>query len=132
MTALRDWYRDGLLRDVLPFWLAHGLDRECGGYLSSLDRQGRVFEDDKSIWVQGRFAWLLATTYSELDQNDAYLDAARLGIDFLRRHGADSDGKLFFTTTRDGRPLRRRRYYYSEAFAAQANAAWSRAAKASL
>jgi hypothetical protein len=49
-------YRDGLLDDVVPFWLKHGVDRENGGIFSCLDRDGSVFDTDKSIWIQGRFA----------------------------------------------------------------------------
>jgi N-acylglucosamine 2-epimerase len=35
---------------------------------------------------------------------------------------------MFFTVTRDGRPLRKRRYVFSEMFAAMALAAWCAAA----
>ncbi len=57
-----------------------------------------------------------------------WLEAARSGIEFLRCHGSDPDGKLYFTVTRDGKPLRMRRYVYSESFASIANAAYARAA----
>ena len=37
-------YRDGLLDDCVPFWLRHGLDREHGGVMTCLDREGRVLD----------------------------------------------------------------------------------------
>ena len=61
------------------------------------------------------------------EKKPEWLDAARSGIEFLRRQGSGPGGKLFFTVTRDGQPLRMRRYVYSESFAAIANAAYSRA-----
>ena len=41
------------------------------------------------------------------------------------RHARGEGGKLYFTVTRDGRPLRMRRYVYSECFATVGNAAFS-------
>lgn len=125
--ALTETYRDTLLNDVMPFWLRHGLDREHGGYLTALDRDGAVIDTDKSIWFQGRGAWTFATLFNTIEQRPEWIDAARSGIEFLRRHGNGPGGKLNFTVTRDGQPLRMRRYVYSESFAAIANAAFARA-----
>ena len=126
-SALAETYRDTLLDDVIPFWLRHGLDREHGGYLTALDRDGYVIDTDKSIWFQGRGAWMFATLYNTVENKAEWLEAARGGIEFLRRHGSGPDGKLYFTVTRDGRPLRMRRYVYSESFAAIAHPAYARA-----
>lgn len=126
-TSLAALYRSTLLEDVIPFWLRHGLDHEQGGHLTALDRDGTVIDTDKSIWFQGRAAWIYATLFNTVERRCEWLDAATSGIEFLRRHGAAPDGKLFFSVTRDGRPLRMRRYVYSESFAAIANAAYSRA-----
>lgn len=121
-------YRDALLGDVVPFWLRHGVDGEHGGILTCLGRDGTVIDTDKSIWFQGRGAWMFATLYNTVERKPAWLDAAGSAIEFLRRHGAAPDGKLYFSVTREGSPLRMRRYVYSEAFAAIANAAYARAA----
>jgi N-acylglucosamine 2-epimerase len=120
-------YRDTLLDNVIPFWLRHGLDREHGGYLTALDRDGTVIDTDKSIWFQGRGAWTFATLFNTVEKSSEWLDAARSGIEFLRQHGSGPGGKLYFTVTRDGQPLRMRRYVYSESFAAIANAAFAQA-----
>jgi N-acylglucosamine 2-epimerase len=126
-SSLAAVYRDALLGDVIPFWLRHGLDHDHGGYLTALDRDGTVIDDDKSIWFQGRGAWTFSTLFNTVERKPEWLDAARSGIEFLRRHAAAPDGKLYFTVTRDGRPLRMRRYVYSESFAAMASAAYARA-----
>ncbi|NQU11354.1 AGE family epimerase/isomerase [bacterium] len=123
-------YRDGLLNDTLPFWLPRSIDREQGGYLTALDGDGSVLCTDKSVWVQGRFAWLLATLYQTVEQRSEWLEYSRHGIDFINRHCVDTDGRLFFCVTRDGRPLRKRRYVFSEAFAVMALAAYGKAAGA--
>jgi N-acylglucosamine 2-epimerase len=96
-SRLAATYRDALLVDVIPFWLRHGLDREHGGYLTALDRDGTVIDTDKSIWFQGRGAWMFATLHNTVEQNPAWRAAATSGIEFLRRHGAAPSGKLYFT-----------------------------------
>lgn len=146
-AGLAAFYRDTLLNDVMPFWLRHGMDREHGGILTCLDRDGSIVDTDKSVWFQGRAAWMFATvgqcvppdfltknpaqaeSGNQKDGRDApsYLAASRSCIEFFRTHCAAPDGKLYFTVTREGQPLRMRRYVYSESFAAIANAAFGKA-----
>ena len=126
-SALAGVYRETLLGDVIPFWLRHGLDRQHGGYLTALNRDGSAIDTDKSIWFQGRGAWMFATLYHTVERDARFLEAARSGIEFLRDHGFDPSGKMYFTVTRAGQPLRLRRYVYSESFAAIGSAAYARA-----
>ncbi|MFO1063350.1 MAG: AGE family epimerase/isomerase [Pirellulales bacterium] len=127
LQSIRSQYRQSLWQDVVPFWLRYGLDHEYGGYLTALARDGSVIDMDKSIWFQGRGAWMFSVLAQSDDCSEELKEeltsAARSGIDFLQRHGADPSGKLMFTVTRDGKPLRSRRYVYSESFAAIAYAA---------
>lgn len=128
LKALFALYRDGLLNDTLPFWIPRAIDREHGGYLTALDRDGSVLQTDKPVWVQGRFAWLLATLYTTIERRPEWLELSRHGIDFLNRHAFDADGRMFFSVTREGQPLRKRRYLFSEAFGVIALAAYGAAA----
>lgn len=128
LKALLATYRGGLLDDTLPFWIPRAIDRECGGYLTALDQDGTLLQSDKSVWVQGRFAWLLATLFETVERRAEWLDLSRHGIEFINRCCFDVDGRMFFSVTRDGRPLRKRRYLFAEAFAVIALAAFGRAA----
>jgi len=128
LDTLRDTYRDGLLSDCVPFWLRHGLDRDNGGVFTCLDRDGSLYDSDKSVWFQGRFGWLLGTLWSEVEPREEWLAGSRSCVEFLERHCFDTDGRMFFIVTRDGRPVRKRRYVFSEMFAAMAFAAYAAAA----
>ncbi|MEI6217749.1 MAG: AGE family epimerase/isomerase [bacterium] len=121
-------YRDGLLNDTLPFWLPRSLDREHGGFITSLARDGSILQTDKAVWFQGRFAWMLATLYNTVEKRTEWLEWSRSGIDFLNAHCFDTDGRMFFSVTREGKPLRKRRYIFSEIFAVIAMAAYGNAA----
>ena len=126
-TSLAQFYKSTLLDDVIPFWLKHGLDREHGGIITSLDRDGSIIDTDKSIWFQGRAGWMFATLSTSVERRAEWIDAARSCIEFNRAHGFREDGKMWFTVTREGLPLRMRRYVFSESFAAIANAACAKA-----
>jgi N-acylglucosamine 2-epimerase len=128
MDALIAAYRDGLLTDTLPFWLEHGWDRELGGIIGSLNRDGTIIDTDKSVWQQGRFAWVLGELYNHVEPREEWLAAARSVVSFMDRHCFDvSDGRMWFQVTREGQPIRKRRYAFSESFAAIAYGELARA-----
>lgn len=116
IAELADTYRRSLLDDVMPFWQTHGVDRECGGFLTFLDRDGSCYCTDKPVWFMGRTTWLFATLYHTVEPRPEWLELARHGYDFLTRHCFADNGKMYFTVTRDGRPLQMRRYVFSEVF----------------
>ncbi len=106
------------------FWLEHGMDRENGGIYTCLDRTGRIYSTDKSVWMQGRCGWTFSHLCSVYGVRGEWLEAARSCIDFMDRFciNKNAGGRMYFTVTGDGRPLRQRRYCFSEGFYAMANA----------
>lgn len=128
LAQLRETYRRGLLEDVVPFWMKHGVDRRYGGFMTCLDRDGTVIDTDKGVWQQGRAAWLFGELYNNVEPREEWLELARQGIEFLERYCFDPrDGRMWFHVTRDGQPLRKRRYAFSESFAAIAYGELARA-----
>ncbi len=110
-------YKAYLTQNVLPFWLDHAIDTEHGGIFTCLDRKGEVYGTDKSVWFQGRALWSFSKACRRAGNDPKYLDAAKCIYDFLDRC-VDSDGRMFFTVTREGKEIQKRRYYFSETFAA--------------
>ena len=127
LQDLKDFYRNQLLNDTIPFWFPRSFDREYGGFLLMRDSDGSLIDDDKAVWIQGRATWLLATLYNTVERKQEWLDGARLGYEFLTKHCFDADGRMFFHMTREGKPIRKRRYFFSETFAVIATAAYARA-----
>ena len=110
-------YKQALQIDILPFWLDHAIDNVNGGIFTQLDKKGNLYGQEKSVWFQGRALWVFAKAYNLIEKNAAYLAAAKTIFEFLPRC-TDTDGRMFFTVTADGRGLQKRRYYFSETFAA--------------
>jgi N-acylglucosamine 2-epimerase len=127
MKQLSEFYKKQLLNDTLPFWFPRSLDDQYGGYTLMRDRDGSLIDDDKAVWIQGRAAWLLATLYNTVEPRIEWMEGARSGIEFLNKYCFDTDGQMFFHVTRDGKPLRKRRYFFSETFAVIAHAAYAKA-----
>jgi N-acylglucosamine 2-epimerase len=117
------WVKDELKRSV-DFWLNYGMDKEHGGVYTCLDREGKIFSTDKSVWMQGRCGWIFAYLCTTYGKKEEWLEASRSCLDFLEEHcrNWDAEGRLYFTVTGDGKPLRQRRYCHSENFYCIANA----------
>ena len=122
------WYERELTENILPFWLKHGLDRIHGGVYTCLDRDGTLMDPTKSVWFQGRFGYTAAYAYNHVRPEPEWLAASKSCIDFIEAHCIDADGHMFFSVTEDGRPVRKRRYVFSETFAAIAMAEYAKAA----
>ncbi|HEX6847791.1 MAG TPA: AGE family epimerase/isomerase [Chitinophagaceae bacterium] len=127
LIALKEFYTDQLLKETVPFWFPRSFDDEYGGFLLMRDADGSLIDDDKAVWIQGRATWLLSTLYNTVERKQEWLDGAKLGYDFLNKHCFDTDGQMFFHVTRDGRPIRKRRYFFSETFYVIASAAYAKA-----
>jgi len=112
------------LKICADFWLKYGMDGENGGVYTCLDRKGEVYSTDKSVWMQGRCGWIFAYLCHMYGTRPEWLAASRSCLDFLEDHcrNAGAENRLYFTVTAEGEPLRQRRYYFSEAFYALANA----------
>lgn len=130
LAELRDIYRDGLLSDTIPWWQSRMIDREDGGYLTYRDADGSLLSTDKPIWVLGRVIWMWSRFYNTVEPRAEWLDVARHGIDFMLKHAFDpKDGRMYFRVMKDGTPLRKRRYVFSETFGVVALAEYATAAK---
>ena len=93
------FYYDQLTNNILPFWLKHARDDQCGGYVTCLNRDGSVFDYDKLCsWAQGRVMWTFGFIYNELEQRPEWLDMALHGVEFMRKYGFDQEtGRLYFS-----------------------------------
>lgn len=124
LMKLAEFYHEQLCYDCLPFWFPRAIDREHGGFLHCFDRDGSLVDEDKSVWAQGRMSWMLLSLYLDDERRPEWLEWAESGLSFLENHCIDpADGRMYFHVQRDGKPIRKRRYAYSESFAAIAYAA---------
>lgn len=123
LEAERNWIKDQL-ETCVAFWLEHGIDSVNGGVYTCLDRQGNVYSTDKSVWMQGRCAWTFSYLCRLYGVRPEWMEAAKSCLDFLEDHciNHDAGGRLYFTVTAEGAPLRQRRYNFSEGFYCIANA----------
>ena len=118
---IKSWaesYKKDLTENIMPFWMKYGLDRENGGVYTCVDREGSLMDTTKSVWFQGRFAFICSFAYNNVEKNQEWLDAAKSTLEFIEKHCFDEQGHMYFSVTADGKPLRKRRYVFSETFAA--------------
>ena len=123
LISAREWMHEELAR-CTEFWLKNGMDEVNGGVYTCLDRKGEIYSTDKSVWMQGRCGWIFAFLCRVYGVRDEWLKASKSCLDFMEAHCINraAGDRMYFTVTAEGKPLRQRRYCFSEAFYAMANA----------
>ena len=117
IIELKNFYHKQI-QEVAEFWVNSDLfDAENGGFITSVDRQGKSYNDDKSVWFQGRCLWTFSKLCNIYGANPIWKKYAQSGANFIKEHCIDTkDGRMYFTVTKKGEPLRKRRYFFSESF----------------
>ena len=117
---LAQQYKNELLNNVIPFWEDHSKDEKFGGYFTCLDREGKVFDTDKFIWLQAREVWMFSMLFNNVEQKPEWLEMALHGARFLQKYGHDGNLNWYFSLTREGKPLVQPYNIFSDCFAAMA------------
>ncbi len=114
---------------VLKFWLEHGPDREFGGFLGRIDRQGRKAKPaDKSIIQQSRHLWALSMWSARREGSTVVRNQAESIFKFIKDHFYDAqDGQFYYLTTESGKVLNKTKNICAQSFAIYALAEYSQA-----
>jgi N-acylglucosamine 2-epimerase len=113
-------YKNELLNGIVPFWLKNSPDTTHGGFFTCLTREGKVFDTDKFMWLQGREVWLFSMLYNTVEKRQEWLDMALHGAKFMEKYGRAADGTWYFSLTQAGKPLVQPYNIFSDCFASQA------------
>lgn len=119
--------RDHALARVLPFWAAHGVDHDYGGYLTDLDCDGSLGQaTEKHLVAQTRLVYSFAAGAAAGGPSE-WLNLARQGAAFILRHFRDvqHDG-WFWSVSRAGQPRETAKRTYGHAFVIYSLAEYAR------
>ena len=105
--AAGDWpvvFRDVLQHKVLQFWIDHALDKEYGGLLGQLNREGKpTGSGNKSVVLISRSLWSFSEAYRRYP-DPAYKKMAAECLKFLRDNMWDKQrGGYYFMVSREGK-----------------------------
>ncbi len=123
----KEIYRSALLNNVMPFWTENSEDKVNGGFFTCLDREGKVYDTDKFMWLQCRQVWTFSMLYLQVEQKKEWLDLANRGAEFLMKYGRDENNDWYFSVTKEGKPLTQAYNIFSDCFATMAFAQLSKA-----
>jgi N-acylglucosamine 2-epimerase len=117
LASYASLYYNELVDNILPFWLQNSIDKEHGGFFTCLDQEGKIYDTDKFMWLQGRQVWTFSYMYNHVQQNQEWLKVALHGANFMEKFGRDTDGNWYFSLTQDGKPLIQPYNIFSDCFA---------------
>ena len=120
-------YKSELERNILPFWLKNSKDEMNGGFFTCLDREGKVYDTDKFLWLQGREVWCFSYMYTHVEKKAEWLSMALHGASFMQKYGRDENGNWYFSLAADGKPLVQPYNIFSDCFATMAFSALDKA-----
>jgi cellobiose epimerase len=129
--ARRDWskeFQQVLQQNILQFWIDHAIDREYGGMIGWLGREGDpIPPGTKSLVQQARVVWTFSAAYERYPE-PGYKEVATHTLKFLREHMWDKEHNGFYwLVDRQGRVVNDQKHLYGESFAIYALAEYGRA-----
>ena len=121
-TPVIERYQEELKR-CISFWETHCIDHENGGFFTSLNHDGSVYDREKYMWMQWRIVYMFATLAKTSWNKPEFIRIARNGFDFLTAHGKSEDGTYYFALNERGEPSIAPYNIFSDCFAAMGAAA---------
>ena len=117
-----------LRENILPFWIAHTVDREGGGFYGSVSNDLAVDRDaPRGALLTSRILWTYSAAYRHYPEPQ-YLEMARWAYDDLMARFWDNEyGGLSWMAGAEGHPLSARKQIYGQAFGVYALAEYVRA-----
>lgn len=118
LTEYLQRIREDLDRTV-NFWLKHSHDTVNGGFFDCLDKDGKIYDENKHVWLQARQVWMYSRLYKDVKRfkKTEILDAAIKGAEFLRKYAKNPEtNRCYLVVTKDGKPVKIQRTIFSECF----------------
>jgi mannobiose 2-epimerase len=109
--------QEELTGNILPFWMAHTVDKVNGGFYGALTNDLQIHNEvPRSAILCARILWTYATAY-RCYGDEHYLSMAKWAYDYLERAFLDHDyGGLYWTIDYKGKPVFDRKHHYAKAF----------------
>lgn len=105
LEDLRKQYRYDLFEDFLPFFDKYVIDRELGGFMCTVDRDGAQISSEKRAGYAGRGIMVYSNLYRYLDPSPKYLEVARKTLEFLLGAKPQGDALWAPSFTKEGKPI---------------------------
>ena len=117
-TISQSQLEDELLQNILPFWIAHMVDDDLGGFYGALTNDLQVVpEAPRAAITCARILWTYSAAYRRFG-NDEYLEMARHAYETLIWRFWDREfGGVYWWLDGQGRSLDTRKVHYAQAFA---------------
>jgi len=110
--------RKELTGNILPFWMAHVVDKVNGGFYGAVTNDLQVHNEvPRSAVLCARILWTYAAAYRRLGE-EQYLRMARWAYEYLKSVFWDAEyGGVYWQADHKGIPVSDRKHHYAQAFA---------------
>jgi mannobiose 2-epimerase len=114
----RQQVRGEVMGNILPFWMAHVVDKAHGGFYGAVTHDLQVHHDvPRSAILCARILWTYAAAYRRWGA-EPYLSMAQWAYDYLTSVFWDQEyGGVYWHVDSQGHPVADRKHHYAQAFA---------------
>ena len=105
ISSLAKFYRNHLLKDIMPFWDRRVVDQEHGGYLNDFDREGNCTGKNKYGWFIGRNIYTYSALYRQIEKRPEWLKTAEVGYRYLKEKALRDNYRVNFKMDAQGNVL---------------------------
>ena len=101
------FWRHQALQNIMPYWLRYSIDEKNGAFYTNLNRDWQIVGNtDKYPGMISRHIFSNSAAYL-LSGDEKYLKVARKAVDYLIKHGWDSEyGGWYDALSENGKPSR--------------------------
>ena len=89
----------------MPFWDRRCIDKEYGGYITCFDREGKMTDDKKYIWFQGRQLYIYSLLYNKVRKKKEVVGKCKAWFFISCKYGYAGDGRWNYVLDRKGNVL---------------------------
>ncbi|MDI6401340.1 AGE family epimerase/isomerase [Balneolaceae bacterium ANBcel3] len=101
---------------ILPYWISKTMDKTHGGFVASLDNEGRPVSDVKSGILNTRLLWTFSAAYRILG-DPRFLEMADYAMDTLKTSFIDPEFEgVYWSLSESGRVYDDKKHIYTQAF----------------
>ena len=115
-AELRDFLRNHLVNDVVPFWFRHAIDWEHGGLFTAIKDDGAIVNRNKYMWSNARALYTFAALVNRIEDRAEWRQAAENQYRFCRDFGRDENGCWVYLVDETGKLIEGRKSIATDLF----------------
>lgn len=117
LQQLDEFLLKHLLKEIVPFWMKYGIDREEGGVYGFIADDGTLLKTQKPIVSNIRALWTFSALFNRVRRDAHFKEAADETFTFLKKYGRNENRLWKYVLDKKGNTILDEQSIITDAFA---------------